>query len=77
MLGHLEMTVEECIEAYNTMMKRVFDKKAKFSPLNFKFKVQSRYSHEALAEAIKEVIRKKGRSPDEKFYRGREPTCKV
>ena len=77
MLGHLEMTVEECIEAYTKLMKRVFEKKAKLFSFDFMGRLQGRFSTEALAEAITEVLRKKGRSPDEKFYCGNEPNCKV
>ncbi|KAF2201422.1 phospholipase [Delitschia confertaspora ATCC 74209] len=77
MLGHLEMSVDECIEAYNKMMKRVFEKKKNRSIMGITLKVQARFESEVLKEAISQVIREAGASPNEPFENGRKPKCKV
>ena len=76
MLGHLEMTVEECIEAYSTLMQRVFEKKVNRSFIDIMGGVKPRFSSKALEDAIADVIRARGRSPDEKFESAK-PHCKV
>jgi hypothetical protein len=84
MLGHLEMTVEECIEAYNDMMRHVFERRKNRSIVSILGKVQPRFSSTALKEAISKVITEQGLDPNEKLYnkerykeRGKSRRCKV
>lgn len=55
MLGRLEMTVDECIEAYVQMMDLIFAKE-KSRRFNFKGDARSRFDTAVLEEAIKNVI---------------------
>lgn len=77
MLGRLEMSVDECITAYTTLMKKVFSKNKFFSPVGFFGGVKSRFSSKALSEAISDVLRKLDVPIDEKLRVDGEPTCKV
>jgi hypothetical protein len=77
MLGRLRMSVEECITAYSRLMKRIFEKKENRSIMDVLGRVKPRFSSEALAEAIKEVLDFSGHNIDEKFEETNEPTCKV
>ncbi|KAB8225134.1 acyl transferase/acyl hydrolase/lysophospholipase [Aspergillus novoparasiticus] len=58
MLGRLEMTVDECIEAYNRFMKRIFDVAGwkKNSRLVWK---GSRFSADNIEAVIKELIKER------------------
>jgi len=56
MLGRLEMTVDQCIDAYVSMMDAVFKKK-KHRFKNVKGELQARFDTVELEEAIKKVIK--------------------
>lgn len=56
MLGRLEMTVEECIQAYTELSKDVFHKRRTL-PVDIKGNVKERYDSKALELAIKKIIR--------------------
>ena len=77
MLGRLEMSVDECIDAYTTMMKHVFEKKANRSFISILGGVQPRFSSKALENAISQVLRARGISVNEKFENGTKSRCKV
>ncbi|KAF2469234.1 phospholipase [Lindgomyces ingoldianus] len=77
MLGRLEMTVEECIEAYTKMMKHIFAQKKNRSFISIFGGVKARFSSEALADAISQVLKGRGISINEKFENGVKPRCKV
>lgn len=79
MLGCLEMSVEECIDAYTKMMKHVFEKKANRSFISILGGVQPRFSSKALENAISEVLKARGIPVDEKFENvtGTKSQCKV
>lgn len=84
MLGRLEMTVEECIDSYVSLMRRVFSKRKHRSLMSLLGKVQPRFSSKALEEAIASVLKDRDVSPDEPFEvndAGAEPQtgarCKV
>lgn len=67
MLGRLEMTVEECIDAYKKMMRQVFEKKDNRSVLKKLSGVTPRFSSKELENAIRQVLELRGVSADEKF----------
>ena len=56
MLGRLEMTVDECIDAYVRMMDAVF-KKTNHRFKNLKGATQGRFDTAALEDAVKQTIR--------------------
>lgn len=79
MLGRLEMTVDQCIEAYIRLMDVVFDPKYK-KTLPFKVrngKVQPRYKTEELEQAIKQVITNAGGTSDDRFRGAKNSVCKT
>ena len=77
MLGRLEMSVEECIDAYTKMMKLVFETKANHSFISVLGGVKPRFSSKALENAISQVLKARGIPVDEKFENGTRPRCKV
>ena len=56
MLGRLGMTVDECIDAYVSMMDAVFKKK-KHRIKNFRGEFQARFDTAALESAMKKIIK--------------------
>jgi cell shape-determining protein MreC len=56
MLGRLEMTVDECIDAYVSMMDAVFKKK-KHRFKNVRGELQARFDTRELEEAMKKIIK--------------------
>ena len=77
MLGRLEMDVDECIIAYNQLIKAVFEEKAHRTPFSWSGRVQSRFNSAKLKVAIEEVITSQGRSPTDPFNDGKPRGCKV
>lgn len=75
MLGRLEMTVDECIEAYLGMMDKIFTKKHKRINLR-NFRVQERFDHEVLEQAVKQIIVDSGFG-EEDLLANPEGNCKV
>lgn len=77
MLGRLEMSVEECIDAYTKMMKHVFEKKENRSFISILGGVQPRFSSKALENAISQVLNARGIPVNERFENGTTSRCKV
>lgn len=77
MLGRLEMSVQECIDAYTKMMRKVFEKKTNRSIIGVLGGVKPRFSSKALEDAISQLLKARGISPDEKFQSDTKPRCKV
>lgn len=77
MLGCLEMTVDECIDAYIKLMGTIFNREhlLPFSVLNGKIK--ARYKTRDLEKAIKDVIKSKGLHEDTLMRSSRTPRCKT
>jgi hypothetical protein len=66
MLGRLEMTVEECIEAFQSLSKAIFEESAWESwtakvPFTAKGKVATRFSSEKLKNAVLKIIQNRVR----------------
>ncbi|KIY00391.1 uncharacterized protein Z520_04076 [Fonsecaea multimorphosa CBS 102226] len=55
MLGRLEMTMDECIDAYLSLSDQIFQKNA--HRVTTQGKIQGRFDSNKLEEAIKEVVR--------------------
>jgi hypothetical protein len=77
MLGSLEMSVEECIDAYTELMKHVFEKKTNHSFISILGGVKPRFSSKALENAISQVLKKRGIPVAEKFENETRSRCKV
>lgn len=80
MLGRLHMSVDECIEAYNTTTKKVFEKKpfggkaGRFAKMVVSSPL---YDVRILQECIKDILRQRGVPEDEYFRETYSPQCKV
>ena len=75
MLGRLEMTIDECIDAYLHLSDEIFQKKA--HRVTIHGKIQGRFDSKKLEEVIKEVIRK-GKLPENTLLKSEgEGLCKV
>lgn len=78
MLGRLEMSVEDCISAYNKMMACVFEEGfIRNAPFTLSGKLKPRFDSEKLKDAIERVIREAGMDPNERFRDGKKDGCKV
>ncbi|KIV86105.1 hypothetical protein PV11_01740 [Exophiala sideris] len=75
MLGRLEMTVDECIEAYLSLSDQIFQKKA--HRVNTQGKIQGRFDSKKLEDAIKEVVRKRKLPEDTLLKSVGDAPCKV
>jgi len=77
MLGILEMTVDDCIEVFTSMMAQVFvNKRASFLSISLKGKVKGRYSTSPLEKCITKILEEYGKAG----FKMRElsnPSCKV
>ncbi|KAF2150345.1 FabD/lysophospholipase-like protein, partial [Myriangium duriaei CBS 260.36] len=74
MLGRLDMTVDECIEQYRTLQNNVFHEMNKIERSS---STQGRYDHVALEEAVKVLLRSRGRHENELLKNLDENGCKV
>ena len=54
MLGRLRMTVEECLNAYTSVVNQVFVKKS--HRISLTGKIQARYDSAALLSVIKSIV---------------------
>ncbi|EXJ91939.1 hypothetical protein A1O3_00489 [Capronia epimyces CBS 606.96] len=75
MLGRLEMTIDECIDAYLLLSDKIFQKKA--HRVTIQGKIQGRFDAKKLEEVIKEVVTKKKLPADTLLKSAGEATCKV
>lgn len=74
MLGRLQMTVDECIEAYAALSDKVFQKRR--HRLTLKGKVQGRFDSSELERTIKSIIKQAGLKEDAPFIDS-NGKCKV
>ncbi|OAL51109.1 FabD/lysophospholipase-like protein [Pyrenochaeta sp. DS3sAY3a] len=67
MLGRLEMSVDECIVAYNKLMKDVFSEKASKIPVTWKGRVKAQFDSRKLRAAVEQVVRESGVGASDAF----------
>jgi hypothetical protein len=77
MLGRLEMDVDECISAYVTLMRNVFEHQTRKAPINLRGNVKPRFDSAKLQEAITTVIKDRGLSETDLLDDKKEHGCKV
>jgi len=75
MLGRLEMDVDECINAYTGMFKRIFGKKG--LPVSMLGKIKGRFDSMVLEDCVREILEQRGLLPIEPFNDEKDKTCKV
>jgi patatin-like phospholipase/acyl hydrolase len=68
MLGRLRMSVDECIDVYETMSKEVFSKTHRFPVQTLHPRqTQGRFDHGALERHVKLLLERRGLHPDTLF----------
>jgi hypothetical protein len=75
MLGRLQMTVDDCIDAYISLSDRVFQKQR--HRVTIKGKVQGRFDSDELERAIKEIVVRQGLEEDALLKDSPDTKCKV
>ncbi|KAF2816881.1 FabD/lysophospholipase-like protein [Mytilinidion resinicola] len=75
MLGRLQMTVDECIDAYVSLSDRVFQKRR--HRVTIKGNIQGRFDSTELERAIKEIVARKGLTEDALLKDEVDAKCKV
>lgn len=77
MLGRLEMSVEECIDAYSKLAADVFGERLHHLPATFRGGVQSRFDSARLESAVRKVVVQGGASETALFNDGAERGCRT
>lgn len=75
MLGRLQMTVDDCIDAYVSLSNRVFQKRR--HRVTITGNVQGRFDSDELKQAIKEVVVRHGLEEDALLKDSPDAKCKV
>ncbi len=75
MLGRLQMTVDECIDAYVSLSDTIFQKRR--HRITIKGHVQGRFDSDELEKAIKEIVIRKGLEENALLQDSRDAKCKV
>ncbi|KAI1622064.1 hypothetical protein EDD37DRAFT_684068 [Exophiala viscosa] len=75
MLGRLEMTIDECIEAYTSLADKVFQKKA--PRMKITGKIRGQFDSKKLEDAIREVVEKWTTQKDTLLKSEADTACKV
>lgn len=75
MLGRLEMTVDECINAYIILSEYVFQKPRQ--PFDWRLKVKPRYISKNLEEAIKHIVYHHTGNSEARMMEKTNPRCKM
>jgi hypothetical protein len=77
MLGRLEMDVDDCISAYTTLIKAVFEEKSSCLPVGWMGETRAQFDSKKLKRAIEEVIHSKGASTVDHFNDGKLRGCRT
>lgn len=75
MLGRLQMTIDECIDAYTSLSNKVFEKKS--HRVTIKGMVQGRFDTAELERAVKQILRDRGFDPGTLLKDSSSASCKV
>ena len=80
MLGHLKMTVDECITTYTSLFRTIFEKEKHKLSINLweDFgKLQDRFDSEILRDAIRGIVSDRGFSDTDLFNSAGDRECRV
>jgi hypothetical protein len=75
MLGRLEMHVDECIDAYTGMFKKIFGRRR--LPVNILGRIKGRFDSIVLEECVKDILEQRGLPIIEPFNDEKDRACKV
>lgn len=75
MLGRLQMTIDDCIDAYVSLSDRIFQKRR--HSVTVKGQVQGRFDSKELERAIKDIIVRQGLDQDASLLDSPNARCKV
>jgi hypothetical protein len=75
MLGRLQMTVQECIDAYTALSQKVFEKQS--HRLSIKGRIQGRFDAAALEQAVKRILQQHGFAEHTLLRDSPDAPCKV
>lgn len=75
MLGRLQMTVDECIDAYVSLSDQIFQKQR--HRMTIHGRVQSQFDSDKLERAIKEIVVRRGLAEDALLKDSPDAKCKV
>jgi hypothetical protein len=67
MLGRLEMDVDECISAYNELIKAAFEEKSGWLLVSWMGRITAQFDSNRIKSAIEEVMGSKGASTADVF----------
>lgn len=76
MLGRLQMTVGDCIEAYTSLSDRIFKKKS-HSLFNMRGELKGRFDSTELERAVKQILVNRGFEEDVLLKDSPDAPCKV
>lgn len=77
MLGRLELDIDQCIQAYNDLMKSIFSDKINNLPVDLSGNIKAQYDSQKLKHAIENVIIRSGASPNDLLDDGVHRRCRV
>lgn len=75
MLGRLQMSIDECIDAYLKLSGKVFRKTK--SKVTVRGMIQGRFDSDELRRAVEEIIESKGLPADALLKDAPDAACKV
>lgn len=75
MLGRLQMTVDDCIDAYSSLSERVFQKRR--HRVSIRGRPQGRFDSDELARAIREIVVQQGLAENALLKDTKDAKCKV
>lgn len=75
MLGRLQMTVGECIDAYTRLSHKAFEKRK--PPITFKGRIRGRFNTSELERAVKQILSDCGLDQDTLLLGSDDAPCKV
>jgi hypothetical protein len=75
MLGRLQMSIDECTDAYMTLSEKIFQKRRR--RINVRGQMQARFDSEELERAIKEIVVRQGLDKDALLKDSLDAKCKV
>lgn len=74
MLGRLQMTVQECIDAYTALCRKVFVKSGHY--VNFRGQIKGRFDSSELEKAVKSIVQDRGLD-ENALLKDPDAPCKV
>ena len=79
MLGRLQMTVDECLEAYENLADDVFGHPRRLHIRKPPWIPRNKYNHRRLEEAIKDIVKERSRSrhSSTEFRQPNEDMCRT